>query len=68
MEPCSYSRPAPSVPRPDDRERVDPVRMLRLDRMPPVTEPLVVTLAELGALLRPDAAGRDSGGDPQVEQ
>jgi hypothetical protein len=57
----------PSMPRPEDRERVEPVRMLRLDRTLPVIELPVVTL---GVLLRPLPAGtgREAGGIPQVEQ
>ncbi|GAA4516444.1 hypothetical protein GCM10023191_087410 [Actinoallomurus oryzae] len=55
------------MPRPDDRERVEPVRTLRLDRMLPVIELPVVTLGVLPEA-PPDVAGGDAGGDPQVEQ
>jgi hypothetical protein len=55
------------MPRPDVRERVDPVRTLRADRTLPVTELPVVTLGALPAD-PPVPAGRDTGGDPQVEQ
>ncbi|GLY74064.1 hypothetical protein [Actinoallomurus iriomotensis] len=51
------------MPRPDARERVDPVRTLRVDRTLPVIELPVVTLGVL-----PLVTGRDAGGDPQVEQ
>jgi hypothetical protein len=73
------------MPRPDERDRVEPVRMLRLDRVLPVAELPVVTplrvLEEAAApgaggpaggaapgALPPAAAGRLTGGDPQVEQ
>jgi hypothetical protein len=70
------------MPRPEERERVDPVRTLRLDRVLPVTElPVVTATLPLRALLtdgaddadgadRPAAGalGRDTGGDPHVEQ
>jgi hypothetical protein len=64
------------MPRPEERERDDVVRMLRLDRVLPVTElPVVTPVRPLGALLAADAGagrlpalGRDAGGEPQVEQ
>jgi hypothetical protein len=60
------------MPRPEDRERVEPVRTLRPDRMLPLIELPVTALPviALGGPLRPppDRAGRDTGGIPQVEQ
>jgi hypothetical protein len=59
------------MPRPEDRERVEPVRMLRLDRVLPVIELPVVTFGLLPVVAgRPPLAalGRDTGGIPQVEQ
>jgi hypothetical protein len=48
------------MPRPEERERVEPVRMLRLDRVPPVG--VLPVIRPLGAL------DRATGGIPQVEQ
>jgi hypothetical protein len=51
------------MPRPEDRERVEPVRMLRLDRVLPVgVLPVIRPLGALGAL------APAMGGIPQVEQ
>jgi hypothetical protein len=55
------------MPRPDARERVEPVRTLRVDRTLPVIELPVVTLGMLPGA-PPAVTGRDTGGDPQVEQ
>jgi hypothetical protein len=55
------------MPRPEERERVDPVRMLRLDGVLPVTElPVVTPLLALGALDTGAALG--AGAMPHVSQ
>jgi hypothetical protein len=64
------------MPRPEDRERVEPVRMLRLDRVLPVIELPVIALPVVTLGLPPEvagreplaAAGRDAGAFPHVEQ
>jgi hypothetical protein len=51
------------MPRPEVRERVEPVRMLRPDRVLPVgVLPVIRPLGALGTL------DRATGGSPQVEQ
>jgi hypothetical protein len=51
------------MPRPEVRERVEPVRMLRLDGVLPVgVLPVIRPLGALGTL------DRATGGIPQVEQ
>jgi hypothetical protein len=65
------------MPRPEDRERVDPVRTLRLDRVV-IELPLVTPLRPLVALLTDADDGADddrlaagalgAGGEPHVEQ
>jgi hypothetical protein len=51
------------MPRPEERERVEPVRTLRLDRVLPVAVLPVAGLGVLGAL-----AARAAGGIPHVVQ
>jgi hypothetical protein len=51
------------MPRPDERERVEPVRTLRAERTLPLIELPVVTPAAPAAPVE-----RDAGGEPQVEQ
>jgi hypothetical protein len=54
------------MPRPEVRERVEPVRMLRLDGVLPVgVLPVIRPLGALGTLGTLDRA---TGGIPQVEQ
>jgi hypothetical protein len=57
------------MPRPEVRERVEPVRMLRPERVLPVG--VLPVIRPLGAGAAPDAAAalcRAAGGIPQVEQ
>jgi hypothetical protein len=51
------------MPRPEERERVEPVRTLRLDHVPPVAVLPVAALGLLGALV-----ARAAGGIPHVVQ